>query len=363
MKSVFFRGELTTLSPITVVGPNAPEIVNADGGKRRRVVHRTITVDGVRISTPVVPGSTLRGRIRRSACEVVRLATGQPSSLREFHQNAVGGVKGSESEDAYDIIYRQMIRAQNPILGLFGAGSPWMMSHAMIEDAVPRDPCTPDVVNGVRADDGRRDPTFFDKLTADARDLWKAAINANAARTDFKARDKSLKADLRKARLAGDADGVKAAEQAITALRQEMEAADGASENPVSMPLQHEAIPAGVTLRHEMRLISVTEEEIGLFLAAINHMSAVNPAIGQHANLGYGLLSGTYDVEIRDDVSFDPFVVGTQTGPRETGTLTIAPFEGVTNLSENLTAMIAQFKEALERGAFDFRLAAEVRAA
>lgn len=132
------EGSLETLSPFCVIPPGADEVTRPDGGKYRRISRRTIYRDGLRESRPVVPGSTLRGRLRRAAVEVVRGMTGERIPLAQWHQNAVGGIKGSEAEAAFDVQLRVLLRQKNPVLALFGAGSPWMVSRASISDAIPK---------------------------------------------------------------------------------------------------------------------------------------------------------------------------------------------------------------------------------
>ncbi|NJM83454.1 MAG: hypothetical protein HC844_14090, partial [Tabrizicola sp.] len=326
-------GTLENLSPVCVIAPGADETVRPDGAKFKRITRRTIYEDGMRSTKPVVPGSTLRGRLRRSAVEtVMALSGGQKVTLAAWHQNAVGGIKGAESESAYDVMMRQVIREKNPILSLFGAGSPWMISRASIGDAIPVGAVETEIVGGVRADDGRRDGEFFTKLDGAAPDQWMQMVNANSVRTKHKKIERQLNADLRTARKSKDAGEIGRVEGELVDLKAKDEELNLLSSNPVSMPLNHEAMPAGVTMLHKITLRAVTKEEAGLFIAALNHFLKVKPHIGQHEALGYGLLQGEYDVFVEPADLADPFAVGTREGEQPLGTMQAEPVVGLSNV-------------------------------
>ncbi|MCJ1902141.1 MULTISPECIES: hypothetical protein [Paracoccus] len=352
-------GSLETLSPFCVIPPSADEVTRADGSKFRRISRRTIYQDGLRESRPVVPGSTLRGRLRRSAVEVVRGMTGDRVPLAQWHQNAIGGIKGSESEASFDVQLRINLREKNPVLALFGAGSPWMISRASISDAIPEGPVETDLIGGARSDDGRRDGSFFEKLDADALEQWHAMANANSARTRYKKAMRELNATLRAARKNGSAEEVARLEAELGELAKREETVGLLSTNPVSMPLQHEAIPAGVRMQHRITLSAVTAAEAGLFIAAMNHWMKSKPALGQHESLGYGLLRGEYDAYLSPARSDDPFAIG-QANAVSLGTMIAEPVSGLSCVPERFVEFMSAFREAFQQGAFDFRLASEI---
>ncbi|MFT3689049.1 hypothetical protein [Paenirhodobacter sp.] len=353
------EGSLETLSPFCVIAPGAEEVTRANGGKYRRISRRTLYRDGLRDSRPVVPGSTLRGRLRRSAVEVVRILSGERMPLAQWHQNAIGGIKGSDSEAAFDVQLRITLREKNPVLALFGAGSPWMTGRAAIGDAIPEGPVETDLIGGARSDDGRRDGMLFERLDADAAEQWHAMADANAARTRYKKAMRDLNATLRAARKGGGPEEVARLEAELADLVRCEEAAGLMSTNPVSMPLLHEAMPVGVRMRHRMMLTAVTEAEAGLFLAAMNHWMRSKPALGQHESLGYGLLRGEYDLWLSPAGAGDPFSVG-QAQALPLGTMTAEPIAGLSGVPERLAGFMAAFREAFRSGAFDFRLASEI---
>lgn len=352
-------GSVESLSPICVVAPNAEEVVRPDGSKYRRVVRRSIYRDGVREIKPVLPGSTIRGRLRRSAVEVVLALAGKKIPLEEWHQNAVGGIKGAGSETGHDVLLRQRVRTANPVLALFGAGSPWMASRASIGDAIPTESVEADIVGGVRADDGKRDNGFFQKLDDDAEAVWLAMVDANSARTKFKQQTQEVNTALRAARKAKNAAEIARLEEQQKSLAAEEEEAKLLSSNPVSMPLQHEAMPAGVAMLHRMTLTAVTAAEVGLFVTALNHMLKVKPHLGQHENLGYGLVRAEYDVFITKAGLADPFEIDVP-GLGAAGTLIAEPHIGLSNVPAQLVECMNAFRDQFAAGAFDFRQVSEL---
>lgn len=359
--NVRLTGTISTLSPITIVPPNSEEISRPDRSKYKRIASAVIYVDGLRDNRPIIPGQTLRGRLRRSAVEAYLAMSGAKIPLGEWHQNAVGGIKGGESESGYDVVMRDEIREKNPILSLFGAGSPWIASKAKIDHAIPNHAVETDVVGGVRADDGRRDTNFFQKLAPDAVEEWLNLTGANATRTKHKASLQQLNADMRKARKDKNAAEIERLEKAIKDASSDEEALKTMATNPVSMPLQHEAMPMGVTLDHGITLTGVTEEEIGLFFVALNTFMKTKPAIGQHENIGYGLFKATYNVSIEDVSSFDPFAVGGS--PAEPiGTITADPFVGLVDVPERVISSMQAFKRAFDDNRYDFRTISGLKA-
>ncbi len=345
-------GTLVSLSPITVVPPGAEEI-SVGAQKYKKVANTILYEDGLRQNRPIIPGSTLRGALRRAAMKSVIMASGKRVSLSDWHLNAVGGIKGAEAEGGFDVVMRDTIRNKNPILSLFGAGSPWLNSRVSISNAVPQHAVETVIVGGVRADDGRRDNTFFQNVDDKAQDEWLALTGENSERTSAKKAIASLKADLRKAKKDKNDAEVARIDAELKSLTTDEKTAKTMSTNPVSMPLTHEAIPAGVVFNHEIKFSAVTLEEIGLFFIALNTFLNTNPVIGQHANIGYGMANMTYNLSASKVEAFDPFKIGVA-DMEAVGTLTGAPYEGIVNVPDFITTAIEAFKTAFENGTFDF---------
>lgn len=295
-------GLLTSLSPIAIVTPNAEQRQTRDGkGKYARVARRTVISDGLRIEMPVLTGSTLRGKLRRAAVAIMREADRAAGgtgvlTLSQAHLNMVGGIKGAEKEAGFDLLRRQMMREKNPVLSLFGAGDPWIMSRAQIGDGVPTEPVECDVIGHVRTDDAKRDPDFFAKVDEAAALQWSRLRDANRERTAYKGDEKKIKSQIAAARKAKDSETV---ERLTAELDAQREGLAGDTANAVSMPLTHECIPEGVVFNHRIILRGVTLAEAGLFLLAMAYFWREMPNVGQQAAKGYGLLEGRYTLRYR----------------------------------------------------------------
>lgn len=348
-------GTLTTLSPLTIVPPNSGEGVK-DGGKYKRVALCHIHRDGLRETVPMLPGSTFRGRLRRALFDVVRIGLDMKVTLDEFHLNVIGGVKGSESEGGYDYTLRSKIRNENPILSLFGSGAPWMCGRIQAGHGIPNHPVETDIVGGVRSDDGARDMTFFEKLTEDSVAAWSGKKDDNARRSTAKTDKKNITAALRKARGKNDTETVEKLEKELAAAEQALSSVSGT--NSVSMPIMHEAIPAGVEMDHVITLKAVTEEEIGAFLIALHHLWRVEPNFGQKSSYGYGLIDGSYEISIQE-VTQGVDVFSLDAGTADViGTAYVTPFQGVvfSGQADRLRGYIDAFTGRLKAGAYNFGL-------
>lgn len=354
-------GLLTNLSPITIVPPNAEQRTTGDGkGKFSRVARRTINANGLRDERPVLTASTLRGKLRRAAVGIMReadRANGNSGilTLSQAHLNLVGGIKGAEKEEGFDILRRAALREKNPVLALFGGSDPWMMSRAMIGDGVPTEPVECDIIGHVRSDDASRDPDFFDKVDEAAAAQWSNLRNANRLRTGRKDEEKRIKSQIVAARKAKDTSLVERLTAELDDLR-----ATGKEDtaNAVSMPLTHECIPVGVEFTHRIILRGVTRAEAGLFLLAMAYFWREMPNVGQQASKGYGLMEGSYTVAYRAESDRSAQGALRLDGGQWTsaGGLELYPGEGVFNeVAEWVSETIDVFNEASSAQLFDIR--------
>lgn len=349
--------DLVSLTPVAVVTPDARD-VKINGASYKETFRRHIYRDGTRLVVPGVPGSTLRGRLRRSATEVARRIVDRKLTLDEFHQSAVGGVKGAGSEDAYDIVGRAAIRAKNPVLGLFGAGDPWMRGACNITDALPDEEIECEIIRGVRSDDGRRDQEFFSRLTDDAPDCWLGLVGANRQRGEMKKREAELKREISAAMRASDKALADKLKQERAASEKDKSGSSIAKTNPVGMPITHEAVPAGVKFRASLRASRSTPSEIWLLLAALDHMWRETPQLGGHTALGYGLLEA--DASFRfSAVSEDILGTGGDAGEGSTGSFRLVPDEGLVP-GEGVPALIEDMRSGVDFATWDLGLASEI---
>jgi CRISPR type IV-associated protein Csf2 len=156
MNRIRISGTLTTLAQLHITAPSDGSRWNPEAApayrkaKSRRgfplTVTRTTTFNlGVDAASeghsafvaeiPVIPASTLRGRLRRLAADVVIDAIG-PVSARLYHILRMGAATGDTigKQVTNDIILGQR---ENPILGLFGGGPNLIAGRLGGADALP----------------------------------------------------------------------------------------------------------------------------------------------------------------------------------------------------------------------------------
>lgn len=351
-KNLTINMKLTTMSPLTIVTPDAREV---DGC--RQTFRRTVYRDGIRMVLPGIPGSTLRGRLRRSVTEITRRLAERKFTLDEWHQNAVGGIKGAGSESAHDMVGRQLVRAKNPVMALFGAGSPWMHGAVSMSDALPHDEIACDRISGVRSDDGHRNQDFFAKLSPDAPDAWLKLRGENRERTEMKAQLADLKKASAKAFKSGDVEGSTMIKAEIIEMQRAMKDSDAGKTNPVSMPLKHEALPAGVELHATIRVSRVTDDEIWALLAGLDHMWREDPHLGQKRSLGYGLVDGVAEY-IVSEAPVEIF--SGEPAPLETGSFRLQAGSGLVDDDGAMSRMTSEFFDRKSYLDWDLRMASTI---
>lgn len=315
--TLILTGTVESQSPISIVPPSwskkTPDRTPMMIPKMPRLV------EGRYIDVPYIPATTLRGRIRRCARDVVRDAviakTGNPKpfDLDTAYFLTLGGIKDKGSEDKRTVALEQQWRNQNPLLSLFGSGAPFVEGRASIGNAVPAIAVPIMAVDGVRSDDFRRSPNEIRFLNdADVSELIRRQTG-NQTRSAVNADLKTLKRSLKNT----TGDEREALVAKIAATEAELDAQEKSTGAvSVGMPLSgYEAIPPNVQMQHRMRLTNVTLEEIGLFLAALNRF-ALHPIVGAHASVGGGEISAQWSVEQVES-----------TGRKKLGTLSLYPFE------------------------------------
>lgn len=293
--TIRMKGFMTAESPIAIVPPGTDTVLH-DGQKVPKVSNEVVIVDGVRKEVPRIPSSTLRGALRRAAYEVSWMEAaknGDKMTVRDYQYNAIGGAKGDESEKAEDILQRKLLRAQNPLIGLFGAGHPWATSHALVGSAYGdhNTEARMEVVGGRRTDDIAQNPGILDLMVEGSFEEWKDLRETTKEDQDVKKKIKAL-----------EKKRVNASPEEKRAINAEIEDLEGqkSGKNSVLRPLYHGILPRGMRLSQNITLTDVTPEEAGLFLAALDHFWMERPYFGGKISHGYGLVSASWDVLRKD---------------------------------------------------------------
>jgi len=293
---IILDGIITSVSCISIVPPNGVVITNGDS-KIAEVAHLPQETEYGMKRVPIIPGSTLRGRIRRNLLKVALAHLETKPSLGNYLYNAVGGVKSAGKEDAFSIVDRNNRRARNPIIGLVGAGDPWDAGTLAIGNAVPLKPIEAHTMGGVRPDDFVRDQSTFDILDKSAvpeyllrRSNTKATAEASAKVTELLSKLKREKDAEKRAIIEADLIIARSAEK-------EAKETSGVS---LQLPFAHRVLPPNVDMAQKILLLGVTEIEAGLFFRALTNMFEYYPLIGGKSRaLAYGEIKARWNATIR----------------------------------------------------------------
>lgn len=330
------NGTITAEAPLATCGP---ELSRTKGKGDPTPIPMIMNGQG---KFMYMPAAGFRSVLRGCATQLVRealVARNMPLlSLTDAQLLRVGGIKQAGAEAAMDTIeYQEMIR-KNPVLGLFGASTPWVTGKASVGHAICQQPIGDDfgpmVVDGVRTDILRRDPAMVDFLTPDSMDEYRTAIDKVKAYGKIKANIKDLE---RAAAQSKDTAERKKLRDQVAALKKASLADAVVS---AQMPLTgYSAIPVGAVLENKIRLLNASSIELGCFLAAMERF-ALKPILGAHSAHGAGEVSGSWTVAI--------------SGQGQIGTVNLLPYEKLEVIEAAgghvLTKALADFKAFMATG-------------
>lgn len=340
-------GALTAETPLTTTPP-ALKGRPRDPDQPLPLPKMVVTYGDSRATVPYLPGSGIRGRLRRCGVDIVRRALPEGLRLQDYYYLAIGGVKGADTERKSDFAATAARRAANPLIGLFGAGAPWMQGRLSVSHAVPRTPVTEQSVTGVRLDDIGGAGTAITLLRPEDQAHWMEMAFHNAERSRKDAALRRLKAEQ-----AARGRGERAELQAgMEALSREIagHAARAYADLSVQRPLPgYEFIAPGTILTQSMTLTHATPFEIGAFVAILRAF-ALNPVLGGKAAHGNGVVSGKWTISVRE--SHSPERSGQ-------GSVVLTPYEPLELDEPFVNRCAADFQAALDAGRFDLTAPAD----
>lgn len=347
-----FTGTIINTSPIHIVPPNSTT-VQIEGGKAGEIATLPVVIDGAVQKVPVIPATSIRGKLRRAATAVALAKLPGKPSLDAWLYATLGGVKGSEDESVFDLTDRNARRANFPITGLFGASAPWDPSHAFIGAAIPQSPVQPEFVTGVRSDDFSRRADIVDLLDANAVPEYLTLRQGTKERAAITQELQAAKNDRAKLNKLGDIDAAAKKSAQINELLEKEKKAKKAAGNSVQMPIAHRVLPIGVTMNHRMILKGVTPIEAGLFIEALSYLFNDDPFIGGKLSLGYGAIDAEWAVSMR------PYK-GQQW--KELGHVSGTSLSPLNNSIPELLLLVEQWNSFAESGEFSLKSYKELTA-
>jgi hypothetical protein len=337
-KTYVFDGQITTISPISTCGP----ALSKQAGSDAKPIPKIRTASGDRMYFPGQAfRSKLRGGLTHLAGEMSLRKNGVRFSLSDAQYLRLGGVKQAGAEAALSPVELAQMLEKNPLIALFGASTPWvtgklMVGHLIDTQVIEAGTYEPMLVDGVRADPIRRDPSLVQYLDDSALGEMAAA---SAKVREYGAAKREI-ADLEKTiRATRDLDEKKGLRVQLDTLKK---ASKEKSIVSTQMPLSgYQSIPPGSTLEQKIHLLGGSEIELGALLASLEQFS-YQPLLGAHIAHGNGVIAATWTISV--------------VGSKETGVVQLVPFGGLEIQGDFLMAAKTKFEETLANGGFEFAL-------
>lgn len=296
MVNTIFNMVLTSEQPLSITLPVA-EYTRANKFANSPVMTRGLDAEGAKQETCYIPATTFRGMLRRHVVVPLmeeRARNGDHYTLDEAYRDLIGQDAASEQQpDEIDLMALKNMRAQNPIVDLFGLGL-GVQSRLKVSHFLPEHNILPEVFTTARKDLGDADDgAILDLVRDEEREKYLKRANANSKRSSAESLLARLVKQKKKDGSSADLDAqIVATESKVEEYRDAM---DGMTNSSRTI-LTHYAMPAGVQWTGRLIVTNSTEKDIDALCGALDRFSSY-PMIGaQHAR-GCGEISGIANIE------------------------------------------------------------------
>ena len=296
MVNTIFNMVLTSEQPLSITLPVA-EYTRANKFANSPVMTRGLDAEGAKQETCYIPATTFRGMLRRHVVVPLmeeRARNGDHYTLDEAYRDLIGQDAASEQQpDEIDLMALKNMRAQNPIVDLFGLGL-GVQSRLKVSHFLPEHNILPEVFTTARKDLGDADDgAILDLVRDEEREKYLKRANANSKRSAAESLLARLVKQKKKDGPSADLDAqIAATESKVEEYRDAM---DGMTNSSRTI-LTHYAMPAGVQWTGRLIITNSTEKDIDALCGALDRFSSY-PMIGaQHAR-GCGEISGIANIE------------------------------------------------------------------
>jgi len=296
MVNTIFNMVLTSEQPLSITLPVA-EYTRANKFANSPVMTRGLDAEGAKQETCYIPATTFRGMLRRHVVVPLmeeRARNGDHYTLDEAYRDLIGQDAASEQQpDEIDLMALKNMRAQNPIVDLFGLGL-GVQSRLKVSHFLPEHNILPEVFTTARKDLGDADDgAILDLVRDEEREKYLKRANANSKRSAAESLLARLVKQKKKDGSSADLDAqIVATESKVEEYRDAM---DGMTNSSRTI-LTHYAMPAGVQWTGRLIVTNSTEKDIDALCGALDRFSSY-PMIGaQHAR-GCGEISGIANIE------------------------------------------------------------------
>ena len=246
MVNTIFNMVLTSEQPLSITLPVA-EYTRANKFANSPVMTRGLDAEGAKQETCYIPATTFRGMLRRHVVVPLmeeRARNGDHYTLDEAYRDLIGQDAASEQQpDEIDLMALKNMRAQNPIVDLFGLGL-GVQSRLKVSHFLPEHNILPEVFTTARKDLGDADDgAILDLVRDEEREKYLKRANANSKRSAAESLLARLVKQKKKDGSSADLDAqIVATESKVEEYRDAM---DGMTNSSRTI-LTHYAMPAGV---------------------------------------------------------------------------------------------------------------------
>jgi hypothetical protein len=223
-------------------------------------------------------------------------------TLQQAYEELIGQDAGNKSSAGQGLLEQQQLRAQNPVLDLFGKGMS-LKSRLLVSHFLPVVNVLPEQFSGVRKDI-EDTPDAFDSLLPETQAAYGNRSQANSLRSAAAAQVKDINRKLAKGRKAGasaeEMQDLEAQLAAAQSLEGKYQTDMGEMQNSSRTVLEHTALPAGIELHGRLIVERAQDRDLDMLRLALNALSK-RPILGGHAARGCGEITGKFNVSINGE--------------------------------------------------------------
>lgn len=347
---IIMKGHIHTETPLATCPPGTedpkrkdssiPREANMSGFPRMRVYSEEL---GDFVILPYMPASGIRGAFRRCARDELAEGLGEKWSLDLHRVLTAGGTQQKGHKVDFDLEEYIKRLKSDPFLGLFGGSRPhWVQGELTVGMGIPdvAGSFGPESILGVKTDSIDRNPEELYMLSDEERIKYTRIKELTSEKQSLQAELNPLQTKKKKGdgdENGTDEDRIKELQERLKTLNSELSGYLGGDPDKAQVNERqitgYQAIPAGVPLAHHFVLHNADDRQAGLFFSALDRF-AKSPYLGARRAQGCGLVSGAWDVEIKDG------------GKSVVGECIMDPFSGIIIRESDLWAYAEKMMEA-----------------
>lgn len=297
MNTIMIKGVISTVGPLSIKLPVQKGAPESQWGNFP-VETRGLDADGHPLLSGYLPGTTLRGFVRRAVVThrmQEAAAAGRPYSLPQAYAELIGQDSASEKNNGpADLLKLRALRDSNPVLDLFGVGL-GLSSRLLVSRFRPQHLVMPEITVMPRKDLEDTDGVL-DLLPEADRAQYLGRTDANSKRSATKDVVADLKRKIKKAEKAKDpVEDLKTALAAAEVVLTNHTEAMGEMTNSSRTLAHYWALPSGLDLSGQLIIEKARERDLAMLELALNALS-LRPILGAQSARGCGEITGVFDV-------------------------------------------------------------------